>query len=360
MRKLRRLMAATFQCLRLTIALLFLSSFAFSQTPAANLREENKRQKRIDVRINHLIDLDYMVHKYAASKSEAPNKVEGFEDLVNVVRQSQTEFGAGLAAIHSVLITCKTASEAMDKFSQLPEFITTRKGTQVNIREGAIRYARALNTFEPAFLKDIWPQHKLVVERAADYITKNFDPKEQECFDYLIKRLGMEDSVYQAPIYLVAEGPWPGGFTFWDRTRKGACVISVEVNQGSALFETILHEAIHALDIETKGDGNALAEIERGLLKSGLSESDLAVRHGPHLLVFIQSAETVKRLIDPSHRAYGEGENGVYARLQALSDIELPVWIAYLDGKITREDAVNRIVEGLVKVSKETKLPKSR
>src|SRR5262245_9578308 len=139
MHKQRRLMTATFQCLRLMISLLFLSSFAFSQTPAANSREENKRQKRIDVRINHLIDLDYMVRKYAASKSEAPNKVEGFEDLVNVVRQLQTEFGAGLVAIDSVLITCKTASETVDKFSQLPEFITTRKGTQVKIREGAIR-----------------------------------------------------------------------------------------------------------------------------------------------------------------------------------------------------------------------------
>ncbi|MCI0662568.1 MAG: hypothetical protein L0220_15990, partial [Acidobacteria bacterium] len=63
-----------------------------------------------------------------------------------------------------------------------------------------------------------------------------------------------------------------------------------------------------------------LAEIEKRLRKAGLSGSDLAVRHGPHLLVFIQSAETVKRLIDPSHRAYGEGEKGVYARLQALSN----------------------------------------
>jgi len=41
MRKLRRLMAATFQCLRLMISLLFSSSFASSQTPAANPREEN-------------------------------------------------------------------------------------------------------------------------------------------------------------------------------------------------------------------------------------------------------------------------------------------------------------------------------
>ncbi|MCI0662569.1 MAG: hypothetical protein L0220_15995 [Acidobacteria bacterium] len=196
-----------------------------------------------------------MVRKYAASKSDAPNKVEGFEELINVVRQIQTDSGLGsaLAILHSVLITCNDASEAVEMFSQLPESITTRKGNQIKIREVAVKYANALKSFEPAFLENIWPQHKLIVERAAAYIAKNFEPKEQECFDFLTRRLGMEDSLYQVPIYLVAESSWPGAFTFWDRTRKGVSVISIEANQGSALFESILHEAIHALDIETKG-----------------------------------------------------------------------------------------------------------
>ena len=47
MRKLRRLMTATFQCLRLMISLLFLSPFALSQTPAANPREENRLAESI-------------------------------------------------------------------------------------------------------------------------------------------------------------------------------------------------------------------------------------------------------------------------------------------------------------------------
>ena len=47
MRKPRRLMTATFQCLRLMISQLFLSSIAFSQTPAANPREENRLTKSI-------------------------------------------------------------------------------------------------------------------------------------------------------------------------------------------------------------------------------------------------------------------------------------------------------------------------
>ncbi len=48
MRKLRRLVTATFQCLSLMISLLFLSSLGFSQTPAANPREENRLAGSID------------------------------------------------------------------------------------------------------------------------------------------------------------------------------------------------------------------------------------------------------------------------------------------------------------------------
>src|SRR5262245_27556058 len=363
MRELCRPMTAIFRCLSMMVSLLCLSPLVFPQDPASRIREADRRQKRLDVHINHLVDLVYVVCKYAASKSRLPD-VEGFEAVVNGARRLQTDFegwvGPGLAILNSVLITCRSASEVVEKFSQLPESITTRKGTQVRIRDAAIRYAKAIEAFEPAFLKNVWPRHKQVVERAAAYIAKEFEPKEQECFDYLTSRLGMEDSQSQVPIYLVAESPWPGGFTFWGETRKGTCVSSIESYQGSALFETLLHEAIHALDMETKGKGNVLADIENRLLKAGLGESDLALRHGPHLLVFIQSAETVRRLIDPSHRAYGEREQGVYARLKSLSDIELPAWTAHLDGKISREDAVDRISEGLVKVSKETKSTKSQ
>ena len=47
MPKLRRSMTATFQCLRLMISPLFLSSFAFSRTPAANSPEENRLAESI-------------------------------------------------------------------------------------------------------------------------------------------------------------------------------------------------------------------------------------------------------------------------------------------------------------------------
>ena len=109
------------------------------------------------------------------------------------------------------------------------------------------------------------------------------------------------------PVYLVAKAH-VSGVTMWgkDETR-GFCVLSVTALQDSQLVTAILHEAIHALDLETKGKGNVIVDFQQRLLKAGFAADDLLVRHGPHMLVFIQSSETVRRLIDPSYEPYGEG-----------------------------------------------------
>jgi hypothetical protein len=114
-----------------------------------------------------------------------------------------------------------------------------------------------------------------------------------------------------------------------------------------------MHEAIHALDLENAGDGNVLEALRSRLKKAGMGENDVAVVQGAHLLVFIQAGETVRRLIDPSHRHYGD-VRGVYqyAALQPLANIARPVWVDYLDNKIAREEAINKIVDGFLKVAK--------
>jgi hypothetical protein len=185
------------------------------------------------------------------------------------------------------------------------------------------------------------------VDHAIAYVAANFAAKERECLAYLTTNLGMEDTDYRVPIFFVAETPWPGGFTLWNETRHGTVVISVEANQGSLLFEAMLHEAIHALDLETQAKGSVLEEIRDRLRKAGVAENDITMTQGTHLLVFMQAGETIKRLIDGSHRHYGD-VRGVYARgaLQPLMNVARPTWMAYLDNKITREKAVEQIAEG--------------
>ncbi len=340
-------------CLILTF--LLFPSLAFSQSLMAKPKGKETNQKRLAVHTNQLVDLSNMIRKYATSKSELPRNIDGFDEAVNLARQLSKEFGGwdspAWSAIEIALTKYKTTSEAIQASSQLPETVTSRKGTKIQVREGAIRYVKALNVVESSYLKNVWPRHRVSIEHAAASIVKVFAPKEKECFAYFTKNLGMEDMQSQVPVYLVAESPWPGGFTLWHDTRR-IIVISVEAHQGSNLFENLLHEAIHALDLETKGKGNVLIEIHNRLLKAGLTDNDQAVRHGVHWLVFIQAGETVRRLLDPSHQHYGKE---LYTRLQRMSKVNVPVvWIYYLEGKISRDEAVNQIVDGFLKTHSES------
>jgi hypothetical protein len=43
-----------------------------------------------------------------------------------------------------------------------------------------------------------------------------------------------------------------------------------------------------------------------------------------------------------------------YDALRPLVDVARPVWMAYLDKRISRDEAINQIVEGFLRVRKET------
>jgi hypothetical protein len=344
--------------LSFTAALLFVAAFGFQHSAAAQTQGAQARHQLLDVRFNPVVDLNYMIRKYASSKAELPKNIDGFEEAVGVARQLNTEFGSwlggGWPAMDAALTKCKNSSEAMQALSQTPETTTSRQGKTIRVRDAAIRYAKALSAVEASYSKSVLPQHENLAAKTREYIAKTFGPNEQKSFAYFRSSLGLADPQSGIPVFLVAESPWPGGFTFWAENRKGTVIISIESNPGSMLLEALMHEAIHALDLETSGTGNVLEEIRTRLKKAGLGENDVAVVQGAHLLVFMQAGETVKRLLDPSHQHYGD-VRGVYkyAALQPLADVARPIWVAYLDRKISREEAINKIVEGFLKVARE-------
>ena len=335
--------------------LLLLTVFSFQQPPVSKTKDTQAKHSVLDIRLNAVLDLSYMVRKYATSKAELPKNIDRFEEAVGIARQLNTEFGSwaggGWAVVDAALAKCKNSSEAIQALSQVPETTTTRQGKTIRVRDGAIRYAKVLNAMEASYLQNVWPQHQALAEQTAARIAKNFEPKERECFEYFTRSLGMPDTQYSIPVFLVAETPWPGAFTFWNENKKGTVVISIETNGGSMLYEALMHEAIHALDLETSGNGNVLEDIRTRLKKAGIGENEIAVVQGPHVLVFIQAGETVRRLLDPTHEHYGD-VRGVYKypAIQPLVNVARPVWMAYLDRKISRQDAINQIVEGFIRV----------
>lgn len=301
-------------------------------------------KKRLEFKVRPFADLYFYVYRFS-SGTEKPPDVEGLAQAVESARQIPLV----LTLADKVTFELDNAAAAEMAFKQFPETFKTGKGETVALREKAAPFGRSLVAFEKSFTTNVWPQHKAQLDEAARKLERTLGAKEQESFDYFTKHLGMAEAVATVPVYLVVETPWPGGFTMWGKdATRGVCVISVAKFAGPQLFTAVLHEAIHALDLETKGNGNVLVELRNRLLQAGFKEDDLVVRHGPHLLVFIQSSETVRRILDPSFKPYGEG---VFTRpgLQPLVSVELPIWTAYLDGKITREQALDQMVEGFVK-----------
>jgi hypothetical protein len=114
----------------------------------------------------------------------------------------------------------------------------------------------------------------------------------------------------------------------------------------------ILHEAIHALDVATEGQDNVLSRLRQRLRGAGLTWPNRLLRDVPHTLIFMQAAETVRRLLDADHQHYGEVA-GYYAKVPEAACIVRPTWTAYLDAEITRDEALERMVADAVAISRE-------
>ena len=327
------------------------------------LGQTNSASRHVDAHVKPFADLFFFVVSLPPGSEKMP-KIDGFAQAVEAARPIQDTFRLGigpllqtLGAVSAAALPCERAAEAVPAFAQLPETVSLPNGETLRLRETAVKLAQALAVIEEPFLQKVWPQHKAALDQAAAKLAKTFSPKESACFAYLAKSLGLETPRERVPLYLVVEAPRPGGFTFRLRNQQAVCIISTEANQDSQLFEVVLHESTHALDLETSGQKNVLAELRARLLKAGLSESDPDFRNVPHTLMFIQAAETIRRIVDPVHKHYGETK-GYYARVPLASKVELPIWLAHLDGKISREEAINQIITEFLKARKEAGVPK--
>ena len=61
--------------------------------------------------------------------------------------------------------------------------------------------------------------------------------------------------------------------------------------------------------------------------------------------MFVQAAETMRRLYNPDHVAYGDVATDLYKRSGDAAVVELDIWPRYLDGEFERDEALKRIVD---------------
>jgi hypothetical protein len=315
--------------------------------PAAHGAEHAaaSRPTRIDFHQSAAVDLYFHVRALAGAGGASPG--ETLASAVEAARELDRALAGDALAwgpLEGLLPGAESAADIVAAFARAPEYLELRGGRKAPMRAGAQKLAAALARAEPDFAP-LWRSHADHTAAALQRWNEQVLPKERELLAFHLESLGMRDPELAVPVYLVADASWPGAVTHLDDGGRGVCFVAVDPVPGSLFFETVLHEATHALDVATD-DESALGELRKKLEAAGHGPRDRAYHDLPHALMFVQSGESIRRKIYPAHVDYGESEK-VYVRMGPDVEALRGYWRDHLDGKLSRSEALDGIVESL-------------
>lgn len=300
---------------------------------------------RIELASSPAVDLHFYIRAMAErSRDSWTPELAG---AAEAVKKLQEKLGGGLLAwgpIEGQLYGIKTGADLGELFSRLSEAKTGPHGDRIPWGEAAGAYGRALVDAEKFFLEKVWPGHEKIIRERTIEIERDLLSKQGECIDFMLNHLGIVDPKAMVPVFLVADAPFPGAFTFRRRGGLGVCYVSCtdQHHRQSLLYEQVLHEATHAFDLASGGK-SVFGQLRDRLTAAGVSQTDRNLRDVPHTVMFVQAAETIRRLIDPNHKHYGHVA-GYYDKVPAATAAVYEPWIDYLDEKIGRDEAMDRMV----------------
>jgi|GEM_PF-3855401 len=233
---------------------------------------------------------------------------------------------------------CDSARQLLERFEGLPE---SARGQP--LRENALNYAQALAGIEPEFLNGPWKKRKTRLNERLIELEELLDPHIENCIRFINRSLNITDPLVSIPVYITIDGPAPGASTSATVDDRGVCFVALSTAEGTQFVEAVLHEAIHALDIATRQQSHALNSLRTRLVESGIKRTDKRWRDTWHTIMFLQAGATVRKFISTEHRDYGEAHD-YYSRVSRIVEIERPVWRAWLNGSLTIDAAIERIV----------------
>lgn len=319
---------------------------ACADAPQPDAPSPESEGTRLELTTSPLVELYFDIRAQAAAEDAAP--APGFEAAVEAARALQGAMGSfgGWGPLDTRVFGAAEAQELIQGFGELPEPYE-RRGREISIRDDAVRLATALQERMPGFTREVWPERKAELDRRIAFLEAEFMPRHREALAYMMESLGIPDPGMTVPVFLVNATNPPGAMTYQMWGGGAACVI--DVNAGGAdelLLEVVLHESCHALDDASRDAGSAFATLRALLEERGLTPADNDWHAVPHTLMFVQAEETMRRLFDPDHVGYGEATT-LYERTGAPAAVEREVWPRYLDGELTREEALRDIVDTL-------------
>ena len=295
-----------------------------------------------------LLDMHLWTRKLASGRGEIPPTpglaaaVDALHELDAQLGHPPLPFAPAWGVIDLEAVRSATAADFARAAAGLPETYAPRGGEPFPLRAGAVRLAEAYRTLEKPFLEQVWPWHRMIVERSAETLRRDLLPHGAEVFAEIHRTLGSPVPAQPIPVYLIAETPFPGGVTFALREGGGLCLVGADAAAGSQWLEIVIHESIHALDVSGE---SALDELRRRLEALDPKLSPRESWDFVHTVMFAEAAETVRRVLVPGHHDYGEMD-GYYPKVPQAAAVVVPAWQAWMRGEITRDAALDRIVEG--------------
>lgn len=331
-----------------------------SPTTLAGSNEATSRtaSSGLDLRVEPFTDFYFLVRAQAAGVVPTDPELQPVIDAWMPVQEHIGTFG-GFWRFDLPGMLSGSPEEFRSWFddADVPESIPSRAGGAIPIKAPGLAMAAAMESVWRAFRETRWPEREGQLEDVRARLQREFMPKHREALGYMLRSLGIADPEIDVPTYLALDLHPPGATTY--RTRTGPIFVAstrelLSEGRFSDLEETLLHEVCHALDIASEGSDDVFSQMRRVLEERGVTRSDPRHRAVPHLVMFVQAEETMRRLYDADHVAYGDTQRGdiapLYERQGETAEVVRQVWGRYLDGDFDMHEAVRRILDEVVPV----------
>lgn len=239
--------------------------------------------------------------------------------------------GEGLmraALVDARAVSCSTAEEFGAICAEMPE----------SLGVPAKAYADALKQLSPGDIKKFGELDSSKLTAAARQTEEEFR-KNAGLLSNAGKSLGFKQTDSKVRIIFVPSAPAPHAVTY--RSFNGpVSVVAVDSFSGSQLTESVLHESLHALDIQNQNEESVIVQLKKSLQGHDVKGSSEAI----HAVIFATAEFWIKKS-NPNHKAYGD--SGAYNRMSPGGRGVLSTWKDCLSGKIERKQALKMITDSV-------------
>lgn len=232
------------------------------------------------------------------------------------------------ALVDARAVSCNTAEEFGATCVDMPPSLSVP----------AQAYADVLKQLSPGDIKKFSEMDSSKLTAAAKKTEGEFR-KNANLLNQAGQSLGFKQADLKVRIIFVPSAPAPHAVTY--RSLNGpVSVVAVDSFSGSQMTESVLHESLHALDIQNQNEESVIVQLKKSLQGHDVKGSAEAL----HAVIFATAEFWIKKS-NPSHKAYGD--SGAYNRMSPVGRGVLATWKDCLSGKLDRKRAMKLIVDSV-------------